>query len=363
MEHNSHELFTFTHIWGKIGGLESFNAGARVMAFGKDGDHCDHRTVATVQALSGTGSLRLAGAFLKRWHPLFATDAAAASGVSVYLPSPTWGNHRGVFTQAGLAVKDYRYFDHKTGGVDMEGMLADIKAAPAGSVFVLHACAHNPTGADPSREDWLRVRDACIERKHVVVFDSAYQGFASGDPERDAYSMRLFARSHKELGGLLLCQSFAKNLGLYGERVGALHVLCGNADEARRVRSQLEAIIRPMYSNPPAWGARLASTVFGSEELMKDWVDDMKIMSDRISSMRHALVDALVRAGSTHNWDHITKQIGMFSFTGLTKPQCTAMIRDHAVYLTANGRISMAGLNHSNVDKVAAAMHHVTTHF
>ena len=330
------------------------------MAFGKDGDHCDHRTIATVQALSGTGALRLAGAFLKRWHPIV---AGGGKEVSVFLPTPTWGNHRGVFSEAGLEVKNFRYFDSKTGGVDVDGMVEDMKAAPCGSVFLLHACAHNPTGADPNEAEWERVRDACIERKHVVVFDSAYQGFASGDPERDAFAVRLFVRAQKELGGLLLCQSFAKNLGLYGERVGALHVLCGSADEAKRVRSQLEAIIRPMYSSPPAWGARLASTVFNSAELTQDWADDMKAMAGRIGSMRVALVDALARAGSTRNWSHITKQIGMFSFTGLTKEQCAAMIRDHAVYLTANGRISMAGLNNTNVDKVAAAIHHVTTHF
>ena len=331
------------------------------MAFGKDGDHCDHRAIATVQALSGTGALRLAGAFLKRWYKQ--PGAAEQGAKCVFVPNPTWGNHKGVFNEAGLEVKTYRYFDHKTGGVDADGMVADMLAAPRGSVFLLHACAHNPTGADPTAEQWERVRAACGQQQHVVVFDSAYQGFASGDPERDAQALRVFVRGRRELGGVILCQSFAKNLGLYGERVGALHIVCGSADEARRVRSQLEASIRPMYSSPPAWGARLASTVFGSAELTQDWADDMRRMAGRIGAMRVALVEALGRAGSTRNWDHITKQIGMFSFTGLTKAQCEAMVRDHAVYLTANGRISMAGLNPANVDKVAAAIHHVTTHF
>ena len=348
------------HEYLPIGGLESFNVGARVMAFGKDGDYYDHKNIATVQALSGTGALRLAGEFLRRWYHAPGT-AARGLAPTVYLPTPTWGNHHAVFRDAGLGVQTYRYFDARTGGVDIEGLLTDVRAAPAGSVFLFHACAHNPTGADPTPAEWERIRAACLERGHAVVFDSAYQGFASGDPERDAYALRLFARARPR--AMLLCQSFAKNLGMYGERVGALHVLCASADEAARVKSQVQTIVRPMYSSPPAWGARLASTVFASPELTADWAADMRRMASRIGDMRAALVAALRRAGSPRNWDHITRQIGMFSFTGLTKPQCASMLRDHAVYLTANGRISMAGLNPSNVDKVARAMHQATTDY
>jgi len=348
------------HEYLPIGGLESFNAGARVMAFGKDGESYDHKKIATVQALSGTGSLRLAGEFLKKWYYAPGTKESGAAP-TIYLPTPTWGNHHNVFRESGLVVKQYRYFDSATGGVNIEGLLEDVRAAPEGSVFLFHACAHNPTGADPEHDDWERIRQACVEKKHAVVFDSAYQGFASGDPERDAYALRLFAKNRPR--AMILCQSFAKNLGMYGERVGALHILCDSAEEAERVRSQMRAIIRPMYSNPPAWGARLASTVFESPELMQEWAEDMKMMAKRIGDMRVALVEALKKAGSTRNWDHITKQIGMFSFTGLTKEQCAKMISEHAVYLTANGRISMAGLNMSNVDKVARAMHDVTTKY
>jgi len=348
------------HEYLPIGGLEPFQAGARTLAFGKDGENVAHSRIATVQALSGTGSLRIVGEFLRRWY--YGKTEKAEDRI-IYLPAPTWGNHHKIFADCSLTVRTYRYFDPKTGGVDIAGLLEDIRAAPEHCVVLFHSCAHNPTGADPTRDQWADIHKVCCERGVCVVFDSAYQGFASGDPEADAYSLRLFARGGVDGKGqlpMLLCQSFAKNLGLYGERVGAAHVICADEEEAKRVKSQLETIIRPMYSNPPSWGARLAATVFGDPELMADWAREMKMMSGRIGEMRTKLVEALKKAGSTRDWEFIKKQIGMFSFTGLTKAQCDALIKEYAVYVTGNGRISMAGLNEHNVDYVAQAIHQVT---
>lgn len=346
------------HEYLPIAGLESFSKGALKMALGPDGEYIEHNRVSSVQALSGTGSLTLAASFLRS----FAHKDELGNLPSVYLPSPTWGNHKKIFPTRGVSVKEYRYWDKRTGLVDIEGLLADVKAAPAGSVFLFHACAHNPTGADPTHADWERIYDAVKSKKHVVIFDSAYQGFASGDPENDAYALRLFAkRGAPPL--MMICQSFAKNLGLYGERVGALHVVCQNPQEAQRVKSQLQIIIRAMYSNPPAWGARLADQIFADRELTMLWRKEMAMMAGRIGEMRGKLVDALRVAGSKRDWEFIKKQIGMFSFTGMTKRQCQAITNEHAVYLTMNGRISMAGLNDTNVDKVAKAIHDVTTRY
>ena len=338
-------------------GLAAFCTGARAAALGADGVCCAHAHVATVQTLSGTGALRLAAELLARWH---------RGARTVHLPAPTWDNHVAVFAGAGLAVRRYRYHDAKTGGVDTAGLLADVRAAPARSVFLFHACAHNPTGADPTPADWARICAACRERAHTVVFDAAYQGLASGNADRDAHAMRFFARelAQQQQGGLLVCQSFAKTLGLYGERVGALHVVCADADEAARVQSQLQALARALYSSPPAWGARLASTVFARPELARAWAADVQHMAQRLADMRAALVAALRRAaGTPHGWAHVARQTGMFAYTGLTPRQCAALAREHAVYVTANGRVSLAGLTAANVVRVARAIHQVTVDY
>ena len=236
---------------------------------------------------------------------------------TVYVSDPTWGNHIPIFEEAGLAVKRYRYFDAATNGLDFAGMLADVEAAPDGSVFLLHACAHNPTGVDPSDEQWAALSGAL--RRHVVMFDCAYQGFASGDADRDAASIRRFVADGHEL---LLAQSFAKNFGLYGERVGALSVVCSDAAEATAVESQLKRAIRPIWSNPPAYGARLVAGVLDDAALAQQWTRDCATMAERIGAMRKALRAELEAAGSTHDWTHVTDQIGMFAFTGMNAAMC-----------------------------------------
>lgn len=273
------------------------------------------------------------------------------------LPNPTWGNHPSIIRDAGMQSTLYRYFDKSTNGLDLSGMLEDIKNAPSNSIILLHACAHNPTGVDPDMMQWEQIAEA-IEAKNLVVwFDMAYQGFASGDIDRDAAALRLFVqRGHK----VVLAQSYAKNMGLYGERIGALSIACCSAEEGERVLSQLKIIIRPMYSNPPIHGARVVSLVLGENALRKQWLGEVKSMADRIIKMRAVLKEHLTKLGSTLNWSHITDQIGMFCYTGLSSEQVQRLTNEFHVYLTKDGRISIAGINEGNVERLAKAIHQVT---
>jgi len=298
-----------------------------------------------VQALSGTGGLRVFGELLARDH------------ADIYVPNPTWGNHKAIFTNAGLKVHQYRYYDANESALDFEGMIEDLKSVPSGSWVLLHACAHNPTGMDPSLEEWKQVSDLCLERNLHPFFDCAYQGFASGDAEKDAAALRMFVEDGHELACI---QSFSKNFGLYGHRVGALSVVAQDAEATTRTISQLKTVIRPMYSNPPIHGARIVSTILQDDALSQQWSNECRDMAHRIHGMRTALKDALRQAGSTRNWDHVTKQIGMFAFSGLNKDQVMEMRSKHHIYCTADGRISMAGVTTGNVEYIAQAIHDVT---
>lgn len=299
-----------------------------------------------VQALSGTGGLRVMGELLQK------------NGHSqIYVPNPTWGNHIPIFTNAGLEVKKYRYYDAATSSLDFDGMVADIKDIPEKSVVLLHACAHNPTGMDPTLEQWKQLSELVKERQLLPFFDCAYQGFASGDATIDAASVRMFVDD----GHLLaMIQSFSKNFGLYGHRIGALSVVGGSEDEAARVVSQLKRTIRPMYSNPPRHGARIVSTILSDPKLSQDFVDQCRGMADRINTMRTELRTRLEQSGSNHSWEHITRQIGMFAYSGLTKEQVEQMRDKHHIYCTLDGRISMAGVTSGNVDYIAQAIHDVS---
>jgi len=306
--------------------------------------------LAAVQTLSGTGSLRIGGEFLERF--------SKEGQKSIYIPDPTWGNHIAVFREAGLDVQRYRYYNPKTNRLDMDGMVEDLRNAPEGSIVLLHACAHNPTGCDPTRDQWKVLSDLCKEKCLRVFFDSAYQGFASGDAEADAYALRFFVKEGH--GGLMLSQSFAKNFGLYGERVGTLSVLTGGDEERERVLSQLKLIVRPMYSSPPIHGSGIVRTVLSSESLRVQYYGECEHMSNRISSMRKILVEKLKEAGSTHDWSHVTSQIGMFAYTGMSGDMCDRITSEYFIFLTRNGRVSLAGLNEGNIEYVAKAIHAVT---
>jgi len=313
------------------------------MLFGVNSQLLKDGLVATAQTLSGTGSLRLGAEFVKRFAP----------GATVYISSPTWGTHNSIMQHAGVAFKPYRYWNPAGRDLDLSGMLTDIMEAPEGSIMLLHAAAHNPTGVDPTKEQWDQIMAACGQRKHICWFDSAYQGFATGDLELDAYAMRKFADSGLPL---LLSQSFAKNFGLYGERVGTFSVTCVSPEVVKNVMSQLDIIIRNLYSNPPKHGANIVKTVLSDPALYQEWRDELMAMSKRIQDMRAMLHAELVRLGTPGSWTHITSQIGMFSFTGLTKEQSNAMVDKHHVYMLANGRISMAGVTSGNVNYMAQAI-------
>jgi len=302
---------------------------------------------AAVQTLSGTGACRVGACFLAKFWPKH----------PIYIPNPTWGNHKAIFNAAGLAVKQYRYYDKTKNCLDLNGMLQDIFDAPDGSIILLHACAHNPTGCDPDIDEWKQIISLISEKEHIAFFDSAYQGFASGNAEQDAQPFR-YAVSQQV--PILLAQSFAKNFGLYGERCGTLSVVCGDAQQKERILSVLRSIIRPMYSSPPKHGSSIIRTILSDEKLRTQYYEECASMARRIQTMRARLVQALAEAGSTHDWSHVTQQIGMFAFTGLTPEMCQQLTTEYYIFLTTNGRISIAGLNESNVEYVAKAIHSVS---
>lgn len=330
-----------------ITGVPEFTKASAELAFGADCSVLKEGLNCTTQGISGTGSLRIGAAFLAKY-----------SGVKdVYLPTPSWGNHTPIFKHSGMNVKAYRYYDSATCGFDFKGAMEDINKIPEGSVILLHACAHNPTGVDPKPEQWAEMSKVVKQRKLFPFFDMAYQGFASGNIDNDAVALRMFIKDGHQVA---LAQSYAKNMGLYGERVGAFTITCENKDEAARVMSQIKILIRPMYSNPPIHGARIAARILNTANLRTQWLGEVKGMADRIISMRKQLKDGLAKEGSSRDWKHITDQIGMFCFTGLKPDQVERLTKDFSVYLTKDGRISVAGLSSKNVGYLAKAMHEVT---
>ncbi|PIM99000.1 Aspartate aminotransferase/Glutamic oxaloacetic transaminase AAT1/GOT2 [Handroanthus impetiginosus] len=331
-----------------IVGLADFNKLSAKLILGADSPAIQENRVATVQSLSGTGSLRVGAEFLARhYHER-----------TIYIPQPTWGNHPKVFGLGGLSVKTYRYYDPATRGLNFQGLLEDLGSAPSGSVVLLHACAHNPTGVDPTPEQWEQIRQLIRSKALLPFFDSAYQGFASGSLDTDALSVRMFVADG---GECFVAQSYAKNMGLYGERVGALSIVCSSADVASRVESQLKLVIRPMYSNPPIHGASIVATILKDRTLFQEWTIELKAMADRIISMRHQLFEALRSRGTPGDWSHIIKQIGMFTFTGLNSEQVAFMTKEYHIYMTSDGRISMAGLSSKTVPHLADAIHAAAT--
>uniref|UniRef100_A0A7S3V0Z1 Aspartate aminotransferase n=2 Tax=Sar TaxID=2698737 RepID=A0A7S3V0Z1_9STRA len=329
-----------------ISGDNAFIGATQKLLFGQDSLCLKDGKVATVQSLSGTGALRVGAEFLAEQFP----------GVKIYVPNPTWGNHINIFTRAGLEVGKYRYWRQKTRDLDFEGMLGDLEKVPNGSVVVLHVCSHNPTGVDPSHEQWGEILEL-VKRKNIIpFFDSAYQGFASGDLEKDAFSVRLFAQNDVPL---LCAQSYSKNMGLYGERIGALNVLCDNASLVPAVLSQLNIVIRPNYSNPPRHGAAIASKILTDPVLFDEWKVELKRMSDRIVAMRHGLRKLLEDKGTPGDWSFITNQIGMFTYTGLSATQVDEMTKNYHIYMPGTGRISIAGLTEPRLEQMADAIRSV----
>ncbi len=324
-----------------IDGLPGYTKAVRELVFGADSAAVAAGRVVTVQALGGTGALKIGADFLRRFDP----DA------KVLISDPSWENHEALFTRAGFTVETYRYYDADARGVDFEGMLADLAAAPAGTIVVLHACCHNPTGYDLTEQQWGSVIETVTKAGLVPFLDMAYQGF-SESLDVDGAVVRRFAETGLPV---LVSTSFSKSLGLYGERVGALSVVCADAEEAARLLSQDKIVIRTNFSNPPTHGAQLAATVLADPELRALWIDELGAMRDRIKSMRLRLVAGLEAAGIT-DMGFIATQVGMFSYSGLTKEQMVALRERHGVYGTDKGRICVAALNEANIDHVCAAI-------
>ncbi|BDA42238.1 Aspartate aminotransferase, mitochondrial [Coccomyxa sp. Obi] len=331
-----------------IGGLKAFNDLSVKLAYGEDADCIKEGRVAAVQSLSGTGSCRLMAEFMNRYMP----------GAKIWIPKPTWSNHHNIWRDAGVEEAIYKYYKPETRGLDQEGLLDDLSKAAPGDVVLLHACAHNPTGVDPTVEQWQEISKVMKEKKLFPFFDMAYQGFASGDCTRDAQAIRTFLADGHQLG---CSQSYAKNMGLYGQRTGCFSLITASPEETTAVESQMKAIARPMYSNPPLHGALIVKEILGDEGLKQQWYDEVKGMADRIITMRALLRKNLEDMGNPLPWNHITEQIGMFCFSGISPEQVDRLAQEHAIFMTRNGRISMAGVTTKNVGRLAEALHQVTT--
>ena len=325
-----------------IDGIAAYDAAVKGLVFGADSEPVASNRVATVQCIGGTGGLKVGADFLKRLNP----DA------KVLISDPSWENHRALFTNAGFAVESYPYYDAATRGINFAGMLAALEAAPAGTIVVLHACCHNPTGYDITAAQWDAVVAAVKARQLVAFLDMAYQGFGYGLVEDGAAIAKFVAAGLN----FFVSTSFSKSFSLYGERVGGLSVLCTDKEEASRVLSQLKIVIRTNYSNPPTHGGTVVAMVLNTPALRAVWEGELAGMRVRIKAMRQKLVDGLKAAGVQADMGFITQQIGMFSYSGLSKDQMVRLRGEFGVYGTDTGRMCVAALNSKNIDYVCASI-------
>jgi aromatic-amino-acid transaminase len=325
-----------------IDGIPAFDKAAQALLFGADSELVALGRVVTLQALGGTGGLKLGADFLHRF----------ASGAPVFISDPSWENHRALFEGAGFAVKTYTYYDPETGGLDFDGMLASLGGMPAGSIVVLHACCHNPTGVDPTPAQWERILETVRARGLVPFLDLAYQGFGEG-LDADAQVTRRFAATP---GPLFISNSFSKSFSIYGERVGALTIVTADKDESARVLSQVKRVARMNYSTPPTHGAKIVAQILGTPVLRETWEMELGGMRERIRSMRESLHNKLRERLPEGRFDYVTEQRGMFSYSGLTKAQVHRLRDEFSIYALDTGRICVAALNSKNVEYVADAI-------
>ena len=330
------------HGYLPIDGLAAYDRAVQVLLFGADSDIVKSGRAVTVQALGGTGGLRVGADFLRK----FAPDA------QVWISDPSWENHRALFESAGFKVNNYRYYDPATRGLDFEGMVSALETMPAGSIVVLHACCHNPTGVDPSPVQWERTLSIVRERGLVPFLDLAYQGFGDGI-DSDGEVVRNFAAT---TGPLFVSSSFSKSFSLYGERIGALSIVTADRDEAARVLSQVKRLVRANYSNPPTHGGQIVAMVLGTPELRALWDQELAGMRERIKSMRAALAQKLSKRVPGTSFEYVVDQRGMFSYSGLTKAQVQRLRDEYSIYALDTGRICVAALNDANIDYVADAV-------
>jgi aromatic-amino-acid transaminase len=325
-----------------IDGIAVYDKAVQGLVFGAESDAVKTGRVATVQAIGGTGGLKVGADFLKRLNP----------AAKVLISDPSWENHRALFTNAGFMVESYPYYDAATRGIRFDDMLAALRGAPAGTVVVLHACCHNPTGCDITPAQWEQVAAVCQSAGLVPFLDMAYQGFGVGIAE-DGAAVQCFLRTGMNF---FVSTSFSKSFSLYGERVGALSVVCGNSEECGRVLSQLKIVIRTNYSTPPTFGATVVATVLTTPALRAMWEEELGGMRERIKAMRHTLVAKLQAAGVQGDLSYITSQMGMFSYSGLAKEQMQRLRGEFGVYGVDSGRICVAALNTHNIGGVASAL-------
>lgn len=323
-------------------GAAPMRRAVQALLFGPAHEAVTSGRVATLQTVGSSGGLKVGADFLRRWFP----------GSAVWVSDPTWDNHRAVFEGAGLSVHTYPYYDAATGGLAFDAMCEALDRLPPRSVVLLHACCHNPTGCDLTAAQWAQVVQVVRERGLVAFLDMAYQGFGDGIAE-DGAVVGMFLASGVDF---LVASSFSKSFSLYGERVGALSVVCASAPEAARVLSQLKIVVRTNYSNPPTHGATIVATVLTTPALRAQWEDELGAMRVRIRTMRQALVDGLQAAGVRENLDHITRQKGMFSYSGLSREQMLRLREEFAVYGLDSGRICVAALNQGNLPRVIQAL-------
>jgi aromatic-amino-acid transaminase len=325
-----------------IDGIAAYDKAVKTLLFGNDSKAVQESRVVTVQALGGTGGLKIGADFLKQIAPQS----------EVWISDPSWENHRQLFEAAGFAVKAYPYYEPKTRGLDFAGMKGALDVLPAGTIVVLHACCHNPTGVDLTKEQWPQILEIVKARGLIPFLDLAYQGFADG-LEADAYAARLFGEA---MSPVFLSSSFSKSFSLYGERVGALSVVAGSAEESVRVLSQLKRTVRTNYSNPPTHGGQIVATVLGSPQLTNLWDRELGAMRDRIKAMRKALADGIQKRVPGSDWSFVLRQRGLFSYSGLTKEQVRRLRAEYSIYAIDSGRLCVAALNSKNVDYVADAI-------
>jgi aromatic-amino-acid transaminase len=325
-----------------IDGLAVYRQAVQDLLFGADHAAVRENRVVTVQALGGTGALKIGADFLRRF----------SRSEQVWVSDPSWDNHRGLFETAGFEVRHYPYYDPVSRGVDFEGMLHALREMRTGSIVLLHPCCHNPTGFDLVDEQWTQVIEVVAERGLIPFIDLAYQGFGDGI-EEDCRVVRRFADAGT---ALFVANSFSKSFSLYGERVGALSIVTGSVDEAARVLSQLKRVVRTNYSNPPMHGGRIVATILSVPEMRQQWDDELAAMRKRIGEMRGALVDRLKLKAPGHDFDFVLRQRGMFSYSGLTESQVDCLRKEYSVYAIATGRLCIAALNEQNIDRVCDAI-------
>ncbi|MGC9450796.1 MAG: aromatic amino acid transaminase [Oceanipulchritudo sp.] len=325
-----------------INGHPDYLGHAQRLVFGVGNEMIETGRIASAHTPGGTGGLRLAGDFIRN----------CLGKRSIWVSNPTWANHQGIFRSADLDIETYPYYDPENHGLNLDGMITVLEDIPENDAVLLHACCHNPTGVDPSPDDWETIAKVCKERRLLPVIDFAYQGFATGWID-DAVGIRAFSEYGLEF---LVCSSFSKNFGLYQDRVGALHVVAKNSDEAARILSQLKALIRTNYSNPPAHGSGIVSTVLNDTALHQQWEEELKAMRVRIHTVRERFVAELANAGAPGDFSFIREQRGMFSFSGLS-PETVQQLREkYSIYIVKSGRINVAGINDTNIGRLCAAI-------